>query len=211
MSTLYLSRIRLNTQKRGTQIAMASPSKFHGAVEGCFESNKDRKLWRIDTLKGSCYMLILSPEKPDLLAIKKQFGFPEDTDEIKDYDAFLSSIDEGSVWQFRLAANPVHSIKEEGMDRGKVAAHVSEKYQMDWLRQKAAHNGFTVISDGSCVVGSGWKIFKKKNNDKRVRLKEAVYEGMLRVDDADMFRKALAGGIGRGKAYGMGLLTIMKV
>ena len=37
-----------------------------------------------------------------------------------------------------------------------------------------------------------------------------TYEGMLTVTDAELFRQALTQGIGREKAYGMGLLTIMR-
>lgn len=37
----------------------------------------------------------------------------------------------------------------------------------------------------------------------------AVYDGVLRVEDADAFRHALGFGIGRAKGFGCGLLTIM--
>ena len=208
---LYLSRIRLNTQRRNTQIAMTSPAKFHGAVEECFGSKGDRKLWRLDTLSGEYYMLILSPQKPDLSKLREQFGYPDSTDEIKCYDEFLNSIENDSVWHFRLVANPTHSIKGSEQARGKVVAHVSEKYQMEWLYKKAQKNGFTILTEGSCVAGSGWKLFRKNNSGKMVRLKEAVFQGILMVDNVELFRKALVDGIGRGKAYGMGLLTIVKV
>ena len=36
------------------------------------------------------------------------------------------------------------------------------------------------------------------------------FEGLLRVTDAALFREALTRGIGRGKAYGLGLLTLMR-
>lgn len=35
-----------------------------------------------------------------------------------------------------------------------------------------------------------------------------TYEGLLRVTDSDVFRKSLKQGIGPGKAYGFGLLSI---
>lgn len=206
---MYLSRIRLNEKKRDTQAALDSPSKFHGAVERCFDAREDRKLWRIDTLHDAYYLLILSPGKPELTEIKRQFGFPGEGDQIKSYDAFLDSIRQGSIWQFRLAANPVNSVPQGNGKRGKVVAHVSEKYQMEWLRKKAEKNGFTVISDGPCVIRSGWKIFQKKDG-MTVRIKEVIYQGILRVDDIERFKQALISGIGREKAYGMGLLTIMR-
>jgi CRISPR system Cascade subunit CasE len=35
-----------------------------------------------------------------------------------------------------------------------------------------------------------------------------VFEGRLRVTDAEAFRRALAAGIGSGKAFGFGLLSV---
>lgn len=140
-----------------------------------------------------------------------QFGYPADTDEIKSYDALLANIQEGSVWQFRLTANPTHSIASDTGTRGKVVAHVSEKYQMEWLTERAARNGFSLLSEGSCIVGSEWKSFYKGNTRKKVQLKQTTYQGILQVEDVRLFRQALTQGIGRGKAYGMGLLTIMRI
>ena len=55
-------------------------------------------------------------------------------------------------------------------------------------------------------------MFKKNREEKsRVKLLAVTYEGLLTVTDADAFRKALVNGIGREKAYGMGLLTVAGV
>lgn len=208
---MYLSRVRLNVEKRNTQLVLASPNKIHGAVERCFSEKGERKLWRIDKLGGNYYLLIVSPEKPCFSDIKKKYGYVEDADEIKSYDRFLQSIQDGSIWQFRLVANPTRSENKGQETRGKVVAHVSERYQMEWLNEKSLKNGFTILTEGSCVVGSDWKTFSRNGSRSKVRLKEAVFQGVLKVDNADLFRKALINGIGRGKAYGMGLMTIMSV
>lgn len=42
-------------------------------------------------------------------------------------------------------------------------------------------------------------------------LLSVTYEGILKVTDAEKFQKILIEGIGRGKAFGMGMLTIAKV
>lgn len=43
----------------------------------------------------------------------------------------------------------------------------------------------------------------------RVSFLAVTYEGILQVTDAELFRKALTDGIGREKAYGMGMLTVV--
>lgn len=204
---MYLSRVPLDLSKRKTQIALASPNKFHGAVEEAFSGNRERNLWRIDTLKGKTYLMILSVSKPDLSSVAEQFGGRGACGETREYDGFLDRIKEGSVWHFRLTANPVHSIKTES-GRGKVVAHITEKYQLEWLERQAEKKGFRLLPDTVCVRESNWKIFSKHNSRQKVRLLEVTFEGILQVEDVDAFKNSLLYGIGRGKAYGMGLLTI---
>jgi len=204
---MYLSRILLDTSKRKTQIALASPNKIHGAVEEAFSIKQSRNLWRIDTLHGKTYLLLLSSAKPDLSGIAEQFGYQGDCGESKVYDTLLDRIRKGAIWQFRLVANPVHSVKGE-KSRGKVIAHISKKYQTEWLNQQAAKKGFQVLPESMCIMKSEWKIFNKRNEKQKVHILEVTYEGKLMVQDVDVFRDTLEKGIGREKAYGMGLLTI---
>ena len=101
---MYLSRIKLNAARTQTMRALAAPNVFHGAVESCDESG-GRKLWRIDTLGGEQYLIVLSEEQVDLTNAAEQFGY-DSTYDSKSYDGLLERITSGSRWQFRLIANP---------------------------------------------------------------------------------------------------------
>ncbi len=204
---MYLSRIPLDMSNRKTQIALVSPNKFHGAIEDSFDEKQKRNLWRIDALQGKMYLLLLSQAKPDLKYIANQFGKKEDCGETKEYEVLLNRIREDSIWQFRLVANPTHSIKAEN-GRGKVTAHTVEVFQLGWLNQQSVKKGFRVLPDTLKVTGANWKIFHKKDRKQQVRLLEVAYEGKLKVEDVEVFKDTLINGIGREKAYGMGLLTI---
>lgn len=206
---MYFSRVPLDISKRKTQVAMVSPNKIHGAVEEAFYERQSRNLWRIDRLKGKYYLLIVSAEKPNLPWIAAQFGFENDCGESKEYDRLLERIEKGSKWHFRLSANPVHSIKRE-KKRGKVVAHTTEKYQLEWLYHQAEKKGFSILSNNACVMESNWRVFTKRNTSQKVRILEVIFEGTLCVEDAKLFKDTLLNGIGREKAYGMGLLTIMR-
>ena len=46
---------------------------------------------------------------------------------------------------------------------------------------------------------------------KTVRLSQAAFEGVLQVKDAELFRHALIQGIGRKKAYGFGMMTVIPI
>ena len=83
------------------------------------------------------------------------------------------------------------------------------KTQMGWIQQQAERNGFRVAEDEVRVTHMQWYSFAKKTGE-RVKLLSVTYEGRLTVVDAEKFRKAMTEGIGRGKAYGMGLLTVIR-
>ncbi len=185
--------------------ALVSPSIFHGAVEDSFEGVRARRLWRIDDLMGKKYILILSATRPDLRDFTRQFGY-EGEYESKDYAPLLDRISDGQKWQFRLTANPVIS-----KSHGKVMAHVTPEYQKKWLANRAERNGFILKEEEFQTVQSKWYDFRKKNGTEnmRVRLLSVTFEGTLIVIDADQFKETLCNGIGKEKAYGQGLMTII--
>jgi len=202
-------------------VALASPQKLHATVESSFPSSsvkKVRNLWRIDRLGNALFLLVLSVEKPDFTHIVDQFGWPaaEQKWETKNYAPLLERIDAGQEWQFRLRANPVHSIKQtsdlqkqEHIERGKIYAHVTVQQQEQWLLDRAANNGFRLQEGSFRVVQQEVKKFQRQCNP--VTLGIATFEGILEVEDVALFLRTLTCGIGRAKAYGCGLLTIARV
>jgi CRISPR system Cascade subunit CasE len=61
------------------------------------------------------------------------------------------------------------------------------------------------------VVHTQWEKFRKGNGGKgEVTLRTATFEGILTISDLERFRRTLLSGIGRAKAYGCGLLTIVR-
>lgn len=211
---MYLSRLRLDSKRRNTMKALNAPNLFHGAIEHAFTGQRTRKLWRVDTLGGNKYLLLLSEEEPDLTAAAEQFGLPGVSSwETKAYDPLLRRIKEGTTWHFRLRANPTKCCVQSGQTsaiRGTVHAHITTEYQKEWLLERAEKHGFSLRPDTFQTVESEWKIFRKGSERNRVTLLAVTYEGLLRVTDEELFCKTLTGGIGRGKAYGMGLLTVVR-
>ena len=76
-----------------------------------------------------------------------------------------------------------------------------------WLLERAEKNGFLLREDEFDVVHTQWYSFQKGKG--RAMLFSATYEGALTVLNKDLFVNALTAGIGRGKAYGMGLMTVV--
>lgn len=210
---MYLSRVKLDTARRGTMAALAAPQRFHGAVESAFPGPRARRLWRLDKLGGDLYLLLVSEERPQLQAVAGQFGFPDDplAAQTRDYAPFLDRLRVGSRWHFRLTANPTRSVPNHGdaAARGAIKAHCTPEYQGKWLRDRAETHGFSLKEGDFAVTAQRRLRFQKGGEDRRtVYILSATFEGVLTVTDAELFKKTLIQGIGRGKAYGQGLLTI---
>ena len=206
---MYLSRVELDLTRLSTMEALAAPQKLHGAVESAFAGERRRRLWRLDRLGERLYLLLLSEDAPDLSGVVEQFGTGAAA-ETRSYDPLLERVVPGSCWQFRLTANPTKSCKDPKApaERGSVMAHCSTKYQKQWLLDRAAKHGFALREEEFTVTRVQWQRFAKRGT-RPVTLLAVTYEGVLQVTDAERFRAMLCQGMGRGKAYGLGLMTVM--
>ena len=209
---MYLSRIKLDTHKRNTQIALSAVNHFHGAVEHALPQDRNRKLWRLDHLGGADYLLILSHDQPDLSSMQKQFGFLDSLGETKNYSPLLERVKKDTRWHFRLVANPTHSEKPKDKNtRGKKYAHISDFFLYQWLERQGVKYGFTYNQSEVQITQKKWYGFRKHGQNPPVRFRAITYEGILQVVDENKMKEALIQGIGREKAYGMGLLTLMSL
>ncbi|MBR7038219.1 MAG: type I-E CRISPR-associated protein Cas6/Cse3/CasE [Oscillospiraceae bacterium] len=207
---MYLSRVLLDVQRRDTMRALASPSRSHGALDQCFPGGRPKLLWRLDRLRGQLYLLLLSETRPDLTTFCAQFSPNDSAWETKDYESLLSRIEGGSRWRFRLTANPTVSARsDEAGKRGRIHAHITTASQKQWLLDRAEKHGSRLAEDAFDVTEIRWERFYKKEK-RPVTLLSVSYEGVLEVTDPALFRDLLVNGIGRAKAYGMGMLTVMR-
>ena len=213
---MYLSRVELDPTRRSTMAALSAPQKLHGAVESAFAGERRRRLWRLDRLGERLYLLLLSEDAPELSGVVAESSEEmqkamEDGKSTRSYDPLLQRVEPGSCWQFRLTANPTKSCKDpqNPAARGTVAAHCTTQYQKQWLLERAAKHGFALREEGFTVTRVQWQHFAK-HGTRPVTLLAVTYEGILQVTDAEQFRALLCQGMGRGKAYGLGLMTVMR-
>ena len=206
---MYMTRVFL---KR-----LPTPNIIHGILSEAFPGKRsesaNESLWRTDDLENSKVLIIVSACFPDIQQIVGKIGVNkfcsayntniEKNDKTIDYSPFLKQIENNQSWNFRLRANPVEHKKQSPTDqRGKIFALRTVAEQIHWLEKQGSKYGFTIR--GCSVVGDSWIVFGK------VRIHAITYDGLLTVTDADAFRSALSQGIGRGKAYGCGLLTVAR-
>lgn len=209
----YLSRVEIDYKKPKSQLDLKSVGAFHNWVEQSFPDEwinheRSRKLWRIDSLNGKHYLLIVSDSEPNLQRLE-MYGVAG-TAASKNYDKFLLSLKNGMRMQFRVTLNPVVSISDNAetrTTRGRVVPHVTYDQQMNFLLNRAQKLGFSLNESEFTIVERGYSLFTKSK--KPIRLSKAVYQGILTICDADIMRKTLLEGIGKKKAYGFGMMTLI--
>ncbi|MDA0268676.1 MAG: type I-E CRISPR-associated protein Cas6/Cse3/CasE [Cyanobacteria bacterium] len=106
------------------------------------------------------------------------------------------------VFEFRLRANP---SKRDRITR-KLMGLSDEADQLTWLRRQGDRGGFAVQT--ATVKSSPPIVGRKGEGGTPIRITPVLYDGMLTVTDGERFLTKLQEGVGRGKSYGCGLLSI---
>lgn len=208
---MYLSRVEIDESDRRKIHDLTHLGAYHGWVESCFpdefeKEERSRKLWRIDRLEGKSYLLIVSSKKPDLCKMEK-YGVPSSA-AVKDYDSFLQNVKEGKTYRFRATLNPVRAVSRGENTRGVIMPEITAEHQLAYLERKAEKNGFQLLPGQYDITERRYEYLRKKGGH-TIKISVVSFEGMLKVTDEIKFREALTAGIGREKAFGCGLMTVI--
>lgn len=210
---MYLSRVEIDYENRVALKELNHLGAFHNWVEQSFpeeikNSERTRKLWRVDRLKNKNYLLIVSKDKPDFKRLEK-YGV-KGTAQAKDYDEFLKTFKNNDRMTFRVVLNPNKSISDRSLRRGKVIPLLHEDEQFKYLIDRSEKNGFSLNSKDFYILKSNFETLYKPNGFK-LDLIKAEYQGELTITDVEKFKIALTTGIGKKKAYGFGMMTVIPV
>ena len=213
---MYLTRFEINPARRAARSALASPQRLHAGVlagfpESISPAQEGRVLWRLDPGEYDAVLYVVSPDKPDLTHLVEEIGRPTYGWQTRDYGPFLDRLADGDRWAFRLLANPVHNVRPAEGGRGKRHGHVTAAQQSEWFLRQAERRGFRIPhtdAGAADIVLRDRRTVRFDRRGRQVTLAMAVLEGMLVVEDPVALRAALVGGIGPGKGYGCGLMTL---
>ncbi|MHA6512494.1 type I-E CRISPR-associated protein Cas6/Cse3/CasE [Tessaracoccus sp. Z1128] len=230
----FLSKIRLNPLRSGAQRLLQNPQRLHAALLGAFPPQHEaegRLLWRLEVHNHHADVVALSGPRPDWTHLVEHAGWPNaDGGEpiVADYQPLLALIATGREFAFRTTLNTVstsarpHAPTESQSRRiangrkPRVGQRTAE-HQINWFLARAADEqaqwGFTVGSSTNPrlrVTGRDQLRFTRRPGEPPVTLNVATFEGVLRVTDSERTRSSLVDGIGKGKAYGCGLVTLAR-
>jgi CRISPR system Cascade subunit CasE len=205
---------------------------MHAAILGGFFEPRGggTVLWRLDQEPHRLELVVVSEKQPDLSHFIEDGGWSPSPADYADYEPFLRGVSPGRRYRFRLVANPTRSTKHavSAGRRGRVVGVGSREAQEAWLVERSDRLGFRVPADDGDLYSNDGVLIARRNltltgrerlrftksgsgNRHAVTLDVARFDGLLEVTDPDRLKAALRAGIGRGKAYGCGLLTLAPV
>lgn len=110
----------------------------------------------------------------------------------------------GAHVQWAIIANPTHALARPGQ-RGKVVPLPPEKWN-SWVERKLGQALNLHTIDGTALPAAvGHK------RDRRTTHRRVLFQGTATVRNHDTLATLMTAGVGRGKAYGCGLLLIEQV
>jgi len=240
-SPLYLSRLHLNAQDRAVQRDLADCRDLHRTVLRAFPDLRETPgaaldddgrpgdgarsrfalLYRLDEdSTGRRLLLVQSGAAPHWAALTSRSArYLLKEAEVKDIAASYSALSVGQILTFKLHANPTKKVdarndKDPERKNSRRVVLIKEEEQLAWLQRKGEQSGFSIMKRGDSApavqVSPVQRVVGHGPPDTRT-FGAVTFEGVLRVTDADLLRAALVGGIGSGKAYGFGLLSLAPV
>ena len=229
---MYLSQLMLNSRSRDVRRDLANCQQLHRTLLAAFpqaETEAARQefglLFRVEIhpRTGVAIVLAQSQRQPEWSKLPPEYLQAEAAcqDIAQKYTADV--LHAQRRLRFRLRANPTRKIETKSLPdgtkrNGKRVELFRTTEQIAWLQRKGQTAGFRVLDlqlnptvpnmrTSSENKLTGWR----NGSDKPMKFGSVLFEGELEITDAEPFRQALMDGIGTGKAYGFGLLSIAPI
>ncbi|WP_435613473.1 type I-E CRISPR-associated protein Cas6/Cse3/CasE [Streptomyces sp. bgisy159] len=204
-----LARIRLNPHSRDVQRDLRDATQMHRTIMRMAPHNlgdaprrQAGLLYRLDETDTSSTLLVQAAQL-DPARLPTGYG---QTD-IKSLGPMFTALRKGLGVRYRIVLNPAKrerlSLQEKGK-RGRIVPLSGADADQWWLR-RAAEAGL----DLHVLTPTGTEPARPRGqNASRMRHSLLRYDGTATVTDPDALRDAVTHGIGRGKPYGAGLLSL---
>ncbi|UXH76789.1 type I-E CRISPR-associated protein Cas6/Cse3/CasE [Roseateles amylovorans] len=204
---MYLTQLRLDPRSPQARRDLANAYDMHRTLVRGFvreeQSPVPRFLWRLETNRAgdAPVVLVQSSAASDWSFMSEFSGYLRDTETpvTKSFDP-SSLLQSEKRYRFRLVANP--TVTRQGQRHGLVG----EDMQLAWLHRQGERHGFTV----EAAMVSHSDTLRGRKAETRVSLLQVQFDGVLRVGDPAAVVSAVASGIGHGKAFGCGLLSLAR-
>ena len=200
---MRLSRMKPNQSSPQARRDLVSQQELHKTIERLFSASRgtDGKLTeRVLYRRDGIVVLIQSITAPDWATHKRIYpDYHSEQPITKEINPqFVSD----QVWLYKCRVNPSRLGKSPEGKPHYNGIYYAEA-QIEWWLASTAKRGFKVLS--ATTNPDRWEF---KGSRRRITMAVGTFCGFLQVTDASIFSKTFQKGIGKGKAFGLGLLSI---
>lgn len=209
-AAVTLARIRLNPLDRAVQRDLADVTQLHRTLMRLVPDNlgdqarhQSGLLFRLEETARACVLLaqVSGPLHPDRLP--EGYGHID----VKDLTPMFRALRDGLRVRYRIVANPAKRERlplEDKGKRGRVVPLVGRDADQ-WWNRRAAEAGLRVHTLLPSPIRPATQ---GRRGEKRLRHDLTQFDGTATITDTQALTAAVLTGIGRGKPYGAGLLTL---
>ncbi|MDN3355840.1 type I-E CRISPR-associated protein Cas6/Cse3/CasE [Actinomadura sp. DC4] len=207
--SVWLTRLVLDTRHRAVRADLRDAVNLHKRVMmlvpddlGAHARARTGVLFRLEEGRSGLSLLIQSQCRPELDRLPDGYG----TAAVKDIDPLLTRLRPGLPVHYRIAANASKRLaKADGNHKAKQVVALSGSAADEWWSRKATEHGLALSSLLSTPMPTATG---KAGQGQRVSHSLTRFDGLAVITDAERLRAAIVEGIGRGKSYGCGLLSL---
>lgn len=210
---MYLSKLILNDRDRQVRHDLGNIHNLHRSIMKAFPDVKPlpegkqkqvRADWQIlfRLEPDSNILLVQSDLEPDWNKLSLTYFTQK---HCKPFQPEASQFPVTRLLRFRLKANP----SKRSPETKKTVGIYSRLDQEVWLERQAESHGFVIEALEIIPAANLWG--KKEQGQPPIKIHTALFQGVLKVRDSEQLLLALCQGIGRGKSYGCGLLSLQKI
>ncbi|TXS52765.1 type I-E CRISPR-associated protein Cas6/Cse3/CasE [Streptomyces sp. t39] len=165
-------------------------------------------LFRAEETPRGPQILLQSHMQPNPSRLPDGYG----SIETRSLDTLLSHLQKGMVVNYRCVANPVRKPRATTRQADSLPPIValSGNAAIEWWERQSNASGLEPLNINAhpLAMVRGRRGSEGAAAEQRIQHARTQFDGTARILDAEMLREKLAKGIGRGKAYGCGLLSI---
>jgi CRISPR system Cascade subunit CasE len=210
---MYLSQIFLNDRDHKVRHDLSNIHNLHRSIMQAFpdieplpdeEQKQVRADWQIlfRLEPDSNILLVQSELEPDWGKLSPSYFCQQ---QCKLFQPEVSQFPVDRLLQFRLKANPSKRDKETK----KTLGLYFQPDQVEWLHRQGNRHGFKVEAIDTIPMPNLWG--SKGKGQQSIKVHTVLFQGILKVTDSSLLVSAIQQGIGRGKSYGCGLLSLSRI
>ncbi|MGW3086619.1 type I-E CRISPR-associated protein Cas6/Cse3/CasE [Streptomyces sp. NPDC001108] len=214
--TTWLARLVLDTSRTDVREELRNAVAMHRRVMSLFpdlpELEEPRRhfgvLHRVERTERKAVLLVQSKKEiaPERLPGGYAVGVAS-----RSIEPLLDALAHGRLLSYRCDANPIRrpssTTRELYTNLPSVVA-LQGRHADDWWHRRAEIAGLKIHTHLSHSLDAAVGRRGKGSGAQKVRHHRVRFEGTAEIVDPDALRAAMTGGVGKGRAYGCGLLTI---